>query len=89
MEIGDIILARPMLGGETGESEGKLQRGVVVYIHPKGRFYTLEFTSQVTGERFRECFYPQRAPAPDPEERGVRNRPHFYTKKKYGEPLYG
>ena len=89
MQLGDKIMARPLLGGCTGESEGKLQQGVVVYIHPQGRYYTLEFTSSVTGERFRECFYPQRALPPEvPETSGLHN-PKFGRKKKYGEPLYG
>lgn len=28
-----------------------------MYIHPEGRFYTLEFQSPVTGESFRESYY--------------------------------
>ena len=57
MKLGDQITARPLFGGATGESEGEPQKGVVVYIHPDGRFYTLEFKSPVTGERFRESYY--------------------------------
>lgn len=49
MKLGDEITARPLLGGATGESVGKPQKGVVVYIHPQKRFYTLEFKSPVTG----------------------------------------
>ena len=50
MKLGDQITARPLFGGATGESVGKPQKGVVVYIHPQKRFYTLEFKSPVTGE---------------------------------------
>ena len=57
MKLGDEITARPLFGGATGESVGKPQKGVVVYIHPQKRFYTLEFKSQVTSERFRESYY--------------------------------
>ena len=57
MKLGDQITARPLFGGATGESVGKPQKGVVVYIHPQKRFYTLEFKSPVTGERFRESYY--------------------------------
>lgn len=37
MKLGDQITARPLFGGATGESEEKLQKGVVVYIHPQER----------------------------------------------------
>lgn len=42
VRLGDEILAR----AEYGMSGGTMlprQRGRVVYIHPEGRFYTLEF----------------------------------------------
>ena len=32
-------------------------RGVVIYVHPKGRFATLEF--QGIHGKFRECYYPE------------------------------
>lgn len=46
MKLGDQITARPLFGGATGESEGEPQKGVVVYIHPKERFFTLEFVTK-------------------------------------------
>lgn len=29
----------------------------VIYIHPAGRFYTVEFCSPITGEKWRETMY--------------------------------
>lgn len=49
-------MARPIVGGETGESEGRLQPGRVVYIHPEERFFTLEFTAN-SGATWRESFW--------------------------------
>ena len=37
------------------EPTGKLFTGTVVYIHPKNRFFTLEFEME-TGEKFRESY---------------------------------
>ena len=85
MKLGDEITARPLFGGATGESEGQLQKGVVVYIHPQERFYTLEFTSSVTGEKFRESFPMRRASGEEePQERAHLDR----KKNRYGEALY-
>lgn len=41
-----------ILGGKKARKKGK-----IVYIHPQGRFATLEFEG-VHGS-FRECFYPE------------------------------
>lgn len=85
MKLGDQIMARPLFGGDTGESEGKLQKGVVVYIHPKERFFTLEFTSRVTGDKFRESFPMMRGCGGEvPQERAHLDR----KKNRYGEALY-
>lgn len=85
-KIGDMIIARPLMGGATGESEGELRKGTVVYVHPQGRYYTVEFSDERSGERFRESFYPEREPEPAAEN--PLKRPHFRTKKKYSGPLY-
>ena len=85
MKLGDKITARPLFGGATGESEGEPQKGVVVYIHPKERFFTLEFVSKVTGEKFRESFPMMRAcGGEEPVERAHLDR----NKNLYGEALY-
>lgn len=56
MTIGDIRREAPTFATMFGGSAGRLQDAEVVYIHPRRRFYTVEFTS-MTGVRFRECFY--------------------------------
>ena len=85
MKLGDQITARPLFGGATGESEGEPQKGVVVYIHPKERFFTLEFVSRVTGAKFRESFPMMRARGGEvPVERAHLDR----KKNRYGEALY-
>ena len=85
MKLGDEITARPLFGGATGESEGEPQKGVVVYIHPQKRFYTLEFKSPVTGEKFRESYPMMRACGGEvPVERAHLDR----KKNRYGEALY-
>lgn len=85
MKLGDQITARPLFGGATGETEGEPQKGVVVYIHPKERFFTLEFVSSVTGEKFRESFPMMRARGGEvPVERAHLDR----KKNRYGEALY-
>lgn len=33
----------------------KLQKGIVVYVHPKGRFHVVEFEN-LKGEKIRESF---------------------------------
>lgn len=85
MKLGDQITARPLFGGATGESEGEPQKGVVVYIHPKERFFTLEFVSSITGEKFRESFPMMRVCGGEvPVERAHLDR----KKNRYGEALY-
>ena len=85
MKLGDEITARPLFGGATGESEGEPQKGVVVYIHPKERFFTLEFVSKVIREKFRERFPMMRAYGGEvPVERAHLDR----QKNRYGEALY-
>lgn len=57
MQLGDKI-TQPNVGynpyGLSGEPDRPMT-GVVVYIHPRGRFYTLEFTCE-NGTKFRESF---------------------------------
>lgn len=54
MQVGDRIKAKIYYGAEGG---GLLppEWGTVVYIHPEGRFYTLEFN--FPRGRFRESYW--------------------------------
>lgn len=62
VKVGDRLMLTPRidtLAGAPVESKGP-QPCVVVYVHLAGRFYVAEFTSKVTGARFRETFFMQR-----------------------------
>lgn len=52
VEIGDIVTRRPMFTFYKDERNSKLQRGTVVYIHPEGRYHTVEFEGGI-----RESYY--------------------------------
>ena len=49
-------MAAPTFDTSYGSHKAPLREGKVVYTHPEGRFYTLEFKSPVTGEHFRESY---------------------------------
>lgn len=57
MKVGDVLRKRPWTG-QGGHQELPPQPCRVVYIHPKGRFYTVEFTYEDRGVRraFRETY---------------------------------
>lgn len=57
MKVGDIVTEIPTFYSKAGLDVVGPQKCRVTYIHPKRRFYTVEFTSDVTGEKWRECFY--------------------------------
>ena len=57
MILGDKQVAAPTFATSYGNHTAPPREGETVYIHPEGRFYTLEFKSPVTGERFRESYY--------------------------------
>lgn len=52
-----ITVPLPWYAGKINTRYGnnKAMRGVVRYIHPKGRFHTVEFQT-VDGGTLRECF---------------------------------
>lgn len=57
MKVGDIVERRSKqleLTREENDRGGKKLKGRVVYIHPLGRFHTVEF--QLPGGTFRESF---------------------------------
>ena len=57
MMLGDKQVAAPTIATSYGNHIATPMEGETVYIHPEGRFYTLECKSQVTSERFREGYY--------------------------------
>ncbi len=43
VKIGDTVIRWPVSLGDTAHEKAKPMKGVVVYIHPKGRFHVVEF----------------------------------------------
>jgi len=61
VKVGDRMKRTPRIDSVAGvpvRARGP-QPCVVVWVHPAGRFYVVEFTSEVTGEKFRETVYMQ------------------------------
>ena len=62
MKIGDILHLEPTLEATSGLGTVGPISARVIYIHPAGRYCTVEFCSSITGERWREAFWPELAP---------------------------
>lgn len=78
MKIGDILHLEPTLEATSGLGTVGPIRSRVIYIHPAGRYYTVEFCNPITGERWREARWFPLEPQADLPQR----KPHFdYTKK--------
>lgn len=75
MKVGDIREETPTFYSKAGLDLAGPQKCRVTYIHPKLRYYTVEFRSDVTGETWRECFYfsdrQGTASASEPEVRQI------------------
>lgn len=56
MKVGDIRREMPSIDSTVMLEDRQPWRCEVVYIHPKWRFYTVEFTT-VLGWKFRETYY--------------------------------
>ncbi len=55
VKIGDRIQVRPVwAAGELGIRQAGPREAVVVWIHPQGRFYMVEY--RMPGGTIRECF---------------------------------
>ena len=54
MNVGDVVIHTPCMATSYGEHKVPPTRGVVVWIHPKNRFYRVRFT--VEGGSWIECF---------------------------------
>ncbi len=91
VKLGDRIKARITYGMEGGTMLPR-EEGTVVYIHPEGRFYTLEFT--FPGPRgvrkFRESYHlppPEGPPAPASRPRGSVDQDGGRTAGRFAENL--
>lgn len=64
MKIGDILHLEPTLEATSGLDTSTLASitARVIYIHPAGRYYTVEFRSPITGYNWRESFWAELAP---------------------------
>lgn len=62
MKIGDILNIEPTLEATSGLGTVGPIRSRVIYIHPAGRYYTVEFRSPITGYNWREAFWSELAP---------------------------
>ena len=97
MKIGDIRMELPTVDSELMLANRQKRRCEVVWIHPKWRFYIVEFTTEL-GWKFRETFYfrdrdPDGPPLPEHirKEREIaarkeraRIRPGYLSKPKIG-----
>lgn len=70
MEAGDKVTEELFFGDE----HGRTYTGTVVWIHPEGRFYVVEFAFGL--RKFRESFY-------FPERRGDPNAPRSLPQQGY------
>lgn len=78
MKIGDILHLEPTLEATSGLGTVGPIPARVIYIHPAGRYCTVEFRSPITGERWREARWFPLEPQTDLPQR----KPHFdFTKK--------
>ena len=57
MTVGDILRLRPNFYTEYMGANDAPRQAQVIYIHPEGRFYVVEFRSDL-GIPWRESFYP-------------------------------
>ena len=75
MQVGDILELEPTLEATSGLGTIGPIPARVIYIHPAGRYYTVEFRSHITGYNWREAFWPELAPQP----KNWYGAPHFKT----------
>lgn len=58
MQFGDKLMLEPtVFGGGSDLVDSGPRPCRVVWIHPLGRYFVVEFRFEVTGERFRETMY--------------------------------
>lgn len=76
MKVNDKRRETPSFDSTAGMDDVGPMDCRVVYVHPQGRFYTVEFKSPVTGETWRETFY-------------FPNRPELIARSGWGPRLPG
>lgn len=65
MQVGDILEIAPSIfsfEGVSNPDDGRQRRRkklpcTVIWVHPKNRFFVVEFRSRITGETWRETVY--------------------------------
>ena len=62
MQVEDILHLEPTLGATSGLGTVGPIPARVIFIHPAGWYYTVEFRSPITGYNWREAFWPELAP---------------------------
>lgn len=55
MKVGDMVQCVVSVDNPDTTKNKQLKKGRVVYIHPRGRFVTVEFDFH--GKKVRECFF--------------------------------
>ena len=70
MQVGDILHIEPTLEATSGLGTIGPIPARVIYIHPAGRYYTVEFRSYITGYNWREAVYFPLKPN-EPEQCGI------------------
>lgn len=62
MQVRDILEMEPTMEGTSGLGTSGPQPCTVIWVHPAKRFFVVEFRSRITGETWREAFWPELAP---------------------------
>lgn len=83
MQVGDILEIAPSIfsfEGVSNPDDGRQRRRkklpcTVIWVHPKNRFFVVEFRSAITGETWREAFWPELTSQP----KNWRGTPHSKT----------
>lgn len=83
MQVGDILEIAPSIFSFEGVSDpddGRQRRRkklpcTVIWVHPAKRFFVVEFRSAITGETWRDAFWPELTPQP----KDLLGTPHFRT----------
>lgn len=75
IKVGDIVPCKPYIEAKEAVARGRapLRKGRVIFIHPEGRFYTVEF--DCGNDKFRESKEFTRAELEEAYNLGIFARP--------------